>query len=138
MSGVRATGAALAGALLLLLTSGVARAADGTADTEYDVVQYGKDCARLIAEAPPFDCLDGEIVPITVDGQTPAAYTRHMTCDKPAYLPYPEKSDGQCTPYSRVRTVRDDDVQMLLLAAACTSVRSTARSSIRWRSSCTT
>jgi hypothetical protein len=37
-----------------------------------------------------------------------------MTCDRPAYLPYPEKSDGQCTPYSRVRTVRDDDVQMLL------------------------
>lgn len=79
-----------------------------------DVVQYGKDCAQLIAEAPPFSCLDGEIVPITVDGETPAAYTRHMACDRPAYLPYPEKSDGQCTPYSRVRTVRDDDVQVLL------------------------
>lgn len=80
----------------------------------YDVVQYGKDCAKLIAEAPPFDCRDGEIVPITVDGETPAEYTRHMSCDRPAYLPYPEKSDGQCTPYSRVQTVRDDDVQMLL------------------------
>jgi hypothetical protein len=80
----------------------------------YDVVQYGKDCAKLIAEAPPFDCLDGEIVPITVDGETPAEYTRHMRCDRPAYLPYPEKSDGQCTPYSRVRAARDDDVQMLL------------------------
>lgn len=81
---------------------------------EYDIVQYGKDCAKLIADAPPFNCLDGEIIPITVDGKTPATYTRHMKCDKPAYLPYPEKSDGQCTPYSRVLTVRDDDVQMLL------------------------
>jgi hypothetical protein len=83
-------------------------------DDEYDIVEYGKDCAELIAEAPPFNCLDGEIIPITVDGKTPAEYTRYMTCDRPAYLPYPEKSDGQCAPYSRVRTVRDDDIQMLL------------------------
>ena len=99
--------------LLLLLPAGGAAHAAGDAG-DYDVVQYGKDCAMLIAAAPPFNCLDGEILPITVDGQTPAAYTPHMTCDRPAYLPYPEKSDGQCTPYSRVRTVRDDDVQMLL------------------------
>jgi hypothetical protein len=84
------------------------------ADEPYDIVAYGRDCAKLIAEAPPFDCLDGEIVPITVDGKTPEEYTHRMTCDRPAYLPYPEKTDGQCAPYSRVRTVRDDDVQMLL------------------------
>lgn len=98
---------------LLLLAAHAARA-DEKKEAGYDVVQYGKDCARLIAEAPPYDCLDGEIVPITVDGKTPTAYTHHMTCDRPAYLPYPEQTDGQCAPYSRVRTVRDDDVQMLL------------------------
>jgi hypothetical protein len=37
-----------------------------------------------------------------------------MPCDRPAYLPYPASTDGQCTPYSRVRAVRDDDIQMLL------------------------
>lgn len=86
---------------------------DGKA-AEYDIIQYGKECAKLIAEAPPFNCLDGEIVPITVDGKEPAEYTHQMTCDRPAYLPYPEKSDGQCTPYSRVRSVRDDNIQMIL------------------------
>ncbi len=80
---------------------------------EYDIVRYGKDCAELIAEAPPFNCLDFEIIPITVNGKTPKTYTRHMKCDKPAYLPYPEKTDGQCTPWSRVQAVRDDDVQII-------------------------
>jgi hypothetical protein len=95
--------------------AGAATAAQaGSAAEPYDIVAYGKECAELIAEAPPFNCLDGEIIPITVGGKTPETYTRHMTCDRPAYLPYPEKTDGQCAPYSRVRTVRDDDVQMLL------------------------
>ena len=102
----RWTAAALV--LALALPAGAAE------DDDYDVVQYGDDCAALIAAPPPFNCLDGEIIPITVDGKTPDTYTRHMTCDRPAYLPYPDSTDGQCTPYSRVRTVRDDDIQMLL------------------------
>lgn len=106
-STVRALAVAL---VAMLLVPSAPRAADDA----YDVVHYGKDCAKLIAEAPPFNCLDGDVVPITVGGRTPETYTRHMTCDRPAYLPYPEKSDGQCTPYSRVRTYRDDDVQMIL------------------------
>ena len=80
---------------------------------DYDIIQYGKDCAELIAEAPPFNCLDFATIPITVDGKEPKEYTRHMKCDKPAYLPYPEKTDGQCAPWTRVQTVRDDDVQIL-------------------------
>ena len=80
----------------------------------HDVISYGKACAELIAEVPPFNCLDGEIVPITVNGRTPERYTPGMTCDRPAYLPYPETTDGQCAPYTRLRTVRDDDIQMLL------------------------
>jgi hypothetical protein len=100
--------AAMALALALALP---ARAAE---KDDYDIVQYGSDCAKLIAAAPPFNCLDGEIIPITVDGRTPDTYTRHMACDRPAYLPYPDSTDGQCTPYSRVRVVRDDDIQMLL------------------------
>lgn len=81
---------------------------------DYDIHDYGRECAELIAEIPPFNCLDGEIIPITVNGKTPETYTRHMRCDKPAYLPYPEKTDGQCTPWTRVRTLRDDDIQLLV------------------------
>jgi len=88
--------------------------ASPAADGGYDIIQYGKDCARLIAEVPPFDCRDGEIIPITVDGKEPEHYSRNMTCDKPAYLPYPAKTDGQCVPWTRIRVARDDDVQMVL------------------------
>ena len=98
-----------------LLSATGASAAPGVIEIgDDDVVQYGKACAELIAAAPPFNCLDGDIIPITVDGSAPTEYTSRMTCDRPAYLPYPETTDGQCTPYSRVRTVRDDDIQMLL------------------------
>ena len=97
-------------ALTMLLSVPVFSVA-GTPDD--DVIQYGRDCARLIAEVPVFSCLNGEIVRVTVDGKEPSEYTANMTCDKPAYLPYPKASDGACTPYSRVQTLRDDDIQML-------------------------
>jgi hypothetical protein len=105
---------ALGGVPVIAVAKTATTQEQATHDEPYDVVKYGKECAQLIAEAPPFSCLDGEIIPITVDGKTPETYTRHMACDRPAYLPYPDKSDGQCTPYSRVRAVRDGDVQMLL------------------------
>lgn len=100
--------------LAALAVMAAVAAPNAHAEDEYDIVAYGKDCAKLIAEAPPFDCLDGDIVPITVGGKTPETYTHQMSCDRPAYLPYPEKTDGQCAPYSRVRVARDDDVQMIL------------------------
>jgi hypothetical protein len=37
-----------------------------------------------------------------------------MQCDRPALLPYPGTTDGQCAPYSRIKAVRDDDIQMVL------------------------
>lgn len=95
----------------ILLTIGPAQAQGG----EDDVIQYGKDCARLIADVPPFNCLNGEIIKVTVDGKEPSQYTANMSCDRPAYLPYPKTSDGACTPYSRVQTIRDDDIQILTL-----------------------
>ncbi len=105
-------GSLVALALATLATSAFAMDEE-TSEDEYDIIQYGKDCADLIAEAPPFNCLDFQIIPITVDGKEPKKYSRHMKCDKPAYLPYPEKTDGQCTPYTRVQVVRDDDIQMI-------------------------
>ncbi|WP_136656705.1 hypothetical protein [Nitratireductor sp. XY-223] len=80
----------------------------------YTLNDYANECAGLIAEAPAFNCLDLEIIPTTVNGKVPENYTPKMACDKPAMLPYPEETDGQCTPYSRVKVHRDDDIQMIL------------------------
>ena len=97
----------------LILSLLLCARAQGVEENEDDPVQYGRDCASLIAEAPPFNCLAGEIVRVTVDGKEPAEYSPNMTCDNPAYLPYPKSAHGQCVPYSRVQTLRDDDVQIL-------------------------
>jgi hypothetical protein len=68
------------------------------------VLKYGQMCAQEIGEIPPFNCDDGTVVPITVDGKTPSPgqYTAGMTCDRPALLPYGAETFGQCTPYSRI------------------------------------
>jgi hypothetical protein len=100
----------LAALTLSCLWPGLGRAGELPPD---DAVAYGQACARLIAEVPPFNCLNGEIIPVTLDGKTPAEYTPHMNCDQPAYLPYPPNTDGQCAPYSRVQTLRDDAIQIL-------------------------
>jgi hypothetical protein len=97
-------------AVILTATSG-ANAQDDT----YTLHQYATDCADLIAEAPVFNCQDLDLIPHTVNGKTPDTYTPHMQCDRPAYLPYPSNTDGQCTPYSRIKVHRDDDIQMVLL-----------------------
>ena len=99
--------------LCVFLVSGT-NAQEQEEGEDYDIHDYGRECATLITEIPPFNCLDGETIPITVNRRTPETYTRHMRCDKPAYLPYPEKTDGQCTPWTRVRTLRDDDIQLLV------------------------
>lgn len=44
-------------AALVLVLALPARAAE---DDDYDVVQYGNDCAKLIAAPPPFNCLRSE------------------------------------------------------------------------------
>jgi hypothetical protein len=73
------------------------------------IVDYGRQCAAQIADFAPFDCRDGALLPITVNGKTPAKYTKDMTCDRPAMAadnPFP------CAPYSRALLLRDDTVQI--------------------------
>ena len=73
------------------------------------IVEYGRQCAALIADFGPFDCRAGALLPITVDGKTPLKYTKDMTCDRPAMAadnPFP------CAPYSRALLLRDDTVQI--------------------------
>src|SRR4051812_17874817 len=75
-------------------------------------LQYGETCVQMIGEIPPFDCNQGTIVPITVDGKTPEHYTKGMRCDRPALLPYDADSFGQCTPYSKILNLSHDKVQI--------------------------
>ena len=68
---------------------------------------YAAACRAEIGDIPAFSCADGVTVPITVGGQTPATYTKDMTCDRPALLPNGADSDGQCVPYSRILNLSD-------------------------------
>ena len=77
---------------------------------------YARTCRERIAVVPAFDCTDGVVAKITVDGVVPEQYTPNMTCDRPALLPY-DNDDGQCIPHSRALVLRDDaEVQ---IAAFC-------------------
>ncbi len=70
---------------------------------------YGRQCAQEVAQVPAFSCMAGEVIPITVNGQTPQSYQPHMTCDKPSLLPANAKgAQGQCLPGSRALVLRDD------------------------------
>ena len=90
------------GLLLNTLIFSSAPVSAASSKDEQSVLKYGEMCAQEIAEIPPFNCDDGTVVPITVDGKTPSQYTSGMTCDRPALLPYESDTFGQCTPYSRI------------------------------------
>jgi hypothetical protein len=92
------------GAILLL---SLAVSASATAQ---DVIEYGRQCAAQIAEIQPFDCQAGALLPITVNGKTPAKYTPHMKCDRPAMAAGSEVFP--CAPFSRVLLLRDDTIQV--------------------------
>ncbi len=70
---------------------------------------YALRCAEAIAPVAPFNCMQGEVIPITVNGQEPRAYTPDMTCDRPSLLPLGRQSDGQCVPYSRAILLADGE-----------------------------
>ena len=73
------------------------------------MLQYGEECAAKVSPVPAFSCMDGALIPITVNGKQPVTYTPQMVCDKPSLLvePAPQHTDGQCVPYSRVLLLRD-------------------------------
>ena len=75
---------------------------------EYNINQHGEDCAKSLGYVKPFNCLDGEIIPIFVDGSVPTngypifaeGNSGRLKCDNPAMLQMGE--DGRCTPHSRL------------------------------------
>ena len=76
---------------------------------------YANQCRAEVGEIPSFSCKDGEVVPITVNGQTPSQYFTDMTCDRPALLPNGSDSDGQCVPGSRILNLSDDSKQISVM-----------------------
>lgn len=78
-------------------------------------IQYGQECAAKVSPVPAFSCMKGELIPITVNGKIPSAYTPQMTCDKPSLLVEPawQGTDGQCVPNSRAVLLRDDSVAQI-------------------------
>lgn len=73
--------------------------------------EYGAQCAKEVTPIPAFSCMAGEVIPITVNGKTPASYAPNMSCDKPSLLvahPPEAGAQGQCVPGSRALVLRDD------------------------------
>ena len=108
-------------AAAILVSCLTAVQATGASSTD-DFANYAAQCERLVGKIEPFDCGDGAIVPITVDGiePKPGEYTKNMTCDRPALLDYGKKSDGQCIPYSRLLDLSRPGVQ---ISAMCRQKR---------------
>ncbi len=73
------------------------------------VINYGKICAQKLGKLPAFDCRDGQIIPITLDGvEVPfGEHTANMKCDRPVYLGLGD--DGQCVPYARLGRIKTDN-----------------------------
>ena len=83
-----------------------------TDTTGQPLLEYAEQCKSLIGQIPAFDCRDGTIVPITINGNEPEAYPVD-DCDKPSLLIYEGLSaSSQCSPYSRIHNLSYDEVQI--------------------------
>lgn len=75
---------------------------------------YVLQCVEQIADIPDFSCGDGEVVPVTVNGQpvTYDTFQAGMDCDRPALLSNGHGSDGQCVPGSRILNLSTETAQI--------------------------
>lgn len=94
--------------VLALLGHAAPLAAQGSAQL------YGETCAAEVAAIPSFDCADGAVVPVTVDG-LPVTDHAPASCDRPALLSNGEGSDGQCVPFSRILNLSTETAQISVM-----------------------
>lgn len=89
-------------ALLLLLLAGSAHAET--------LFEYGRQCAEQVTEIPAFNCMAGEEVPITIDGQPVPPGSAPPACDRPSLLPQTnaQGQPAQCVTGTRALVLRDD------------------------------
>lgn len=73
------------------------------------------------SDSEPWKLLNGEYIPVTVDGKTPSTYTKDMISDRPMVLPIHVEGfnggDGQSNPYSVVGRMQgsNPEVQWVFL-----------------------
>ena len=82
------------------------------------IVNYGRRCHTEIGQIPAMNCLEGDILPVRVNGQVPNTYASEAgPCDEPAILPLGDGVLGQCPPHSRVviPETYDPDVQLVMV-----------------------
>jgi hypothetical protein len=60
---------------------------------------YADQCAADMGAIPPFDCMTGDLLDITVNGANQSQPVPDGKCDKPVQLGLP---DNQCVPFSRL------------------------------------
>ena len=88
---------------------------------EYDINAMGRECTEKIGIINPFSCLDGELIPITVNGKPIAPGDNPEKCDRPSFLL--GSYESWCKPNARVGRLPnldaagrpDDDVQNLFI-----------------------
>ena len=81
-------------------------------EVQQSLLEYARQCETLIGQIPVFDCRDGTIVPITVNGNPPESFPVD-SCDKPAMLEYKGlEASAQCSPYSRIHHLSFAAVQI--------------------------
>jgi len=90
--------------------------APARSETTENVLSYGAQCAALIAPIKPFNCLDGEIIPITLNGK-PVTDQSPPDCDRPTQLLAPSVKwpEGRCVPFSRALLLADGAAQVTAL-----------------------
>ena len=83
---------AMLASLLVLVTPPAGAAPPNRAD-------YADQCAAEMGTIPGFNCLDGELLDITVNGVSQSQPTASGNCDKPVQLGL---AGNQCVPFSRL------------------------------------
>jgi len=106
--------------------SGTTGTSGSAVPADYGFREYAQECTARVGPVPSFDCMAGEVVPVTVNGgQPPPAYTPQMDCDRPALLPPApgEKTDGPCVPFSRVLLLEDNSTRQIQATCRKTLIR---------------
>jgi hypothetical protein len=76
--------------------------------------EYVLQCIEAVEEIADFSCGDGEIIPVTVNGEIISSDTFQvgMSCDRPSLLSNGHGSDGQCVPGSRIINLSTEAAQV--------------------------
>lgn len=78
-------------------------------------LSYAQQCAGEMGAIATFNCLDGQIIPITKNGQPVSVRSPGEQCDNPVQLGL--GGDSQCVPYSRFLRIgtRPPDVETVVI-----------------------